>query len=63
VAKKRADQNHKPDRLEIGRRFENDRKWNEQRAADGRTQGCEQEHDADHGHEEGTAVHGDPLAT
>ena len=57
VAKERADQNHKSDRLEIGRRFENDGKGNEQRAADGRTQGCEQEHDADHRDEEGTAAH------
>ena len=57
VAKKRADQNHKPDRLEIGRRFENDGKRNEQRAADGRTQSCEQEHDADHRDKEGTVAH------
>src|ERR1700729_4225948 len=57
VAKKRADQNHKPDRLESGRRFENDGQGNEQRAADGRTQRCEQEHDADHGDKEQPPAH------
>ncbi len=57
VAKKRADQNHKPDRLEIGRRFENDGKGNEQCPADGRTQSCEQEHDADHRDKEGPPAH------
>ena len=61
VAEHRADQDHKPDRLEICRRLEDDRKGNEQRAADGRTQRREQEHNADHRDEEGTAAHCESL--
>src|ERR1700722_12824711 len=63
VPKQRGDQNHKPDRLGIGRRFENDGKGNEQRAPDGRPERREQQHDADHGDKEGPPAHCDSLAT